>query len=125
MHGEFRSQIMLNKHYDSVQASVESVGVEFRKDGQITGLLFRPSGSNYPDLIGQWINMGEKYNLAANESILDVNFTKCRGPETVPRNYIWEWQVKDLALIASHRILPWGQGDRSVDITKKRKSVRS
>ncbi|KAI9773626.1 MAG: hypothetical protein M1840_006900 [Geoglossum simile] len=53
IHGEFWSQITLNKHYDSVQASVASAGAEYREHGQVTSLLFRPSGSEYPELISQ------------------------------------------------------------------------
>ncbi|KAI9765729.1 MAG: hypothetical protein M1840_007162 [Geoglossum simile] len=122
IHGEFGSQITLNKHYDSVQASVASAGAEYREHGQVTGLLFRPSGSDYPELIGQWIEPGEKYNLAANENILDLNFTTCHGPNIAPRNRTYLSQVKNLAIITSlGRILLWGQKDRNIDIVKKPK----
>jgi hypothetical protein len=116
----------LNKHYDSVQASVASAEAQYREHGQVTGLLFRPSGSDYPELIGQWIEPGEKYNLAANENILDLNFTTCYGPSTAPRNRTYLSQVKDLAITTSlGRILLWGQGDRNAEIAKKPKLVRS
>jgi hypothetical protein len=126
IHGEFGSQITLNKHYDSVQASVASTGVEYREHGQVTGLLFWPSGSDYLELIGQWIEPGEKYNLAANENILDLNFATCHGPNTAPRNRACLSQVKYLAIVTSlGRILLWGRKDRNVDIAKKLKLVRS
>ncbi|KAI9777197.1 MAG: hypothetical protein M1839_009040 [Geoglossum umbratile] len=111
-------------HYDSVQASVASAGAEYREHGQVTGLLFRPSGSDYPELIGQWIEPGEKYNLAANENILDLNFTTCHGPNTAPRNRTSLSQVKDLAIITSlGRTLLWGQKDRNIDIAEKPKLI--
>jgi hypothetical protein len=122
VHGEFRSQITLDKHYDSVQASVELVGAEFREQGQITGLLFRSSSSDYPELIGQWIGPGEEYHLAANESILGVNITTWRGPSNTPRRASWMYQVKGIALTTSRRTLLWGQGDGNV---KELKLVRS
>ncbi|KAH0558921.1 hypothetical protein GP486_004452 [Trichoglossum hirsutum] len=113
IHGKFKSQITLDKHYDSVQTSVESAGAEFREQGQIVGLLFRSSGSDYPELIGQWVEPGEKYHLAANESILDVDITKWRGPSNTPRYASWTYQVKNIALVTSRQTLQWSQGDRN------------
>lgn len=124
IHGEFSSYIKLNKHYDSVQASVDPLGGEFRSKGQITGLLFR-TRSDYPDIIGQWVEPGEKYLLAADEQILDVKLTTCRGSDAVSRKRAGLSQIKGLALVTSCRILSWGRGCEGLDYGGKQKLVNT
>jgi hypothetical protein len=120
----FSSYIKFDKHFDSVQASVDSLGEGLRERGQITGLLFR-AGSGYPNLIGQWVEPGESYSLAADEEILELKFTTRHHFNILSSRCDILSQNNGLTLVTSRRSLSWGQGCEVLDYAGERKLVNT
>ena len=68
-----RSHLLFEKRHHSVQASINPTDSNYRRAGQVTGLLFRSFDDiAHPDLIGQWTGAGPVYNFDEAERILDL-----------------------------------------------------
>jgi len=113
-HGEFKSQLLLKRRPQSIQASINTVMTKYRCTGQVTGLLFRSGNEkSHPDLLGQWTGAGETYDLEEDEWIVDLVVTKTK-PRCVPVARPGLSQVKGITVVTNRRRMEWGSGTAQV-----------
>lgn len=105
--GEHRSRLLLEKKYQSVQASINAVMSKYRRAGQVPGLLFHSNDDkSYPYLLGQWTGAGGTYDLEEGEQILVLEATmcnpRCRLPEPPGRS-----QAEGITVVTNQRRISW------------------
>lgn len=128
-HGEHRSRLKLTNHFRSIQASVLKQTSEFRRMGQVTGLLFRSENDEgYPELIGQWTGPGETYHLEEGEQILGLEIFEIKPRYRIPSRQ-GLLQVDGITVVTNQRRISWNRRTASgfvVEMTTEQKgpSVR-
>ncbi|RDL40331.1 uncharacterized protein BP5553_00310 [Venustampulla echinocandica] len=106
-HGQHQSRILLGKKYQSVQASINPVESNYRRAGQVTGLLFRTTADqSHPELLGQWTGAGDTYYLNEGEQIVDLEVTTAKPiRKQMSRRRLS--QVKNITIVTNQRRVKW------------------
>ena len=108
-HGEFKCRLLLDRRYQSVQASVNTVLTKYRRAGQVTGLLFRSENSSYPELLGQLTGTGETYDLEEDEWIIDLRVTTTK-PLCNPMVRPGLSQIEGITIVTNRKRIECGLG---------------
>jgi hypothetical protein len=109
-HGEHHSRLLLQKKYQSIQASINPIASKYRRAGQVTGLIFRSRDDiSHPDLLGQWTGSGETYYLDEGEQILDLEVTMTTPRRKLPARPGLS-QVEHICLVTNLRRISWDLG---------------
>ncbi|KAH6719313.1 hypothetical protein BKA61DRAFT_597333 [Leptodontidium sp. MPI-SDFR-AT-0119] len=125
-HGEHRSRLKITKRVCSIQASVLKQPSEYRRMGQVTGLLFRfenEDGKGCPELIGQWTNPGEICHLEEGEQILSLDISEMKPRCRIPSRQ-GLLQVGGMTVVTDRRRISWNRSTESgfvVELTAEQK----
>ncbi|PVH75964.1 hypothetical protein DL98DRAFT_373857, partial [Cadophora sp. DSE1049] len=125
-HGEHRSRLKITNRFCSIQASVLKQPSEYRRMGQVTGLLLRSEnedGEGYPELIGQWTNPGEIYHLEEGERILALEISELKPRYRIPNRQGLS-QVDGISVVTNQRRISWNRSTVSafvVETTEEQK----
>jgi hypothetical protein len=106
-HGESHLRIDFRKNYRSVQACINLHPSEYRRSGQMAGLVFYATTEHrYPDLLGQFASFGKTYDLEEGERIVDlvVAWTK---PKCRIASRLGLSQVAGVTVLTNRRRLSW------------------
>ncbi|KAF4637822.1 hypothetical protein G7Y89_g243 [Cudoniella acicularis] len=107
--GQQQSRLLLEKKYQSVQASINPVMSKYRRADQVTGLLFRSNHDrSHPDLLGQWTGLGETYNLGEDEQILGLEVTTIKPRYKLMARPLS--QVEGITVVTNLMRITWRKG---------------
>ena len=125
-HGEHISRLEITKRIFSIQASVLKQPSEYRRMGQVTGLLFRfenEDGKAYPELIGQWTNPGQIYRFKEGEKILSLDVSEMKPSIKIPSRQGLS-QVDGMTVVTNQHRISWNRSTESgfvVELTAEQK----